>query len=94
MSTVRSLTMSEIRGIVSEMNSERARLERALAVSEDDTGGGATAVQTQNAVRHDALIAALERVRNDTYGTCERCGQHIPVDRLLVMPEVTHCVAC
>ncbi len=94
MGTDRNLTMTEIRWLVSEMNSERARLDRALAMSDDEMPGSAVAVETQTAARRDALMAALERVRDDTYGVCERCGRGIPFGRLLVMPEVTYCVAC
>ncbi len=88
------LTMNEIRSLVSELNSERARLERSLAMLEDDNRGGGTSVQLQTAARRDALMAALDRVRQGAYGVCERCGQGIPFGRLLVMPEVTYCVAC
>lgn len=94
MNTDGTLTMNEIRWLVLEMNAERGRLDRSLAMSEEELGGGATAVQTQTAARRDALVAALERVRDGTYGVCERCAQYIPYGRLLVMPEVTHCVAC
>lgn len=94
MSTDHNLTMDEIRWLVSEMNTERGRLERSLAISEEDTSGGAVAVQAETAARRDVLMTALQRVRDGTYGVCERCGQCIPFDRLLVMPEVTHCVAC
>ena len=94
MSTDQKLTMNEIRGLVAEMNAERGRLERSLLMSEEDAGGDAVAVQTQTAVRRDALVEALRRVRDGTYGVCERCAQQIPFGRLLVMPEVTHCVTC
>ena len=94
MSTDHNLTMNEIRWLVSEMNTERGRLERSLAMAEDDTSGGAVAVQTQTAARRDVLVTALERVRDGTYGVCDRCGQRIPFGRLRVMPEATHCVAC
>lgn len=94
MGTDRPLTMAEIRLLVSEMNSERARLDRSLIISSDDRSGGAVAVQSHAAARREALVAALERVRDDAYGVCERCGKNIPFGRLLVMPEVTHCVGC
>jgi len=86
--------MAQIRMLVSEMNSERARLDRSLTMASDDTSSGAVAVQSQAAVRREALVAALDRVRDDTYGVCDRCGKDIPFGRLLVMPEVTHCVGC
>jgi DnaK suppressor protein len=37
---------------------------------------------------------ALTRVRAGTYGTCETCGQSIPVARLDALPYVTQCVSC
>ncbi|MBC8264858.1 MAG: TraR/DksA C4-type zinc finger protein [Anaerolineales bacterium] len=51
------------------------------------------------------LIAALERERTSietalraiqrgTYGTCERCDEPIPPERLEVRPGATHCVKC
>ena len=94
MNTESALTMNEIRWLVTEMNAERGRLERSLATTDGDAGNGAVAVQTQNSARRDALVAALERVQQGTYGVCEQCGGRIPFGRLLVIPEVTHCVAC
>lgn len=35
---------------------------------------------------------ALERVEAGTYGTCESCGNSIPVERLDVLPYTTLCV--
>ncbi|MGA8297207.1 MAG: TraR/DksA C4-type zinc finger protein [Acidimicrobiales bacterium] len=37
---------------------------------------------------------ALERVRQGTYGTCERCGDSILSERLKVLPTARLCIAC
>jgi DnaK suppressor protein len=37
---------------------------------------------------------ALTRIKIGNYGTCERCGQMIDTDRLMIMPETTLCVSC
>jgi DnaK suppressor protein len=37
---------------------------------------------------------ALGRVKAGTYGTCETCGQSIPVARLDALPYLTQCVSC
>jgi DnaK suppressor protein len=37
---------------------------------------------------------ALDRVESGTYGTCESCGEAIPVARLEVLPYATTCVNC
>ena len=40
------------------------------------------------------IDAALARIQDDTYGTCEVCGGAIGRDRLRALPEVRRCVAC
>jgi len=40
------------------------------------------------------LVAALERVRDGSYGTCEECGGSIPAARRRALPGVTTCVRC
>jgi len=37
---------------------------------------------------------ALQRMVDGTYGTCARCGESIPAERLEAMPEAELCVAC
>lgn len=38
--------------------------------------------------------AALTRIDAGTYGTCERCGAAIPIERLEAMPTASLCVKC
>jgi len=40
------------------------------------------------------LDAALARVRARTYGTCERCGGDIGVERLEALVTTTRCLPC
>lgn len=37
---------------------------------------------------------ALTRIKIGKYGICEKCGQMIDTDRLMVMPEATVCIKC
>lgn len=37
---------------------------------------------------------ALERVREGSYGVCERCGRKIPLARLQAVPHATMCIQC
>jgi hypothetical protein len=37
---------------------------------------------------------ALERINSGTYGTCEVCGQDIPLERLEAVPSATKCRDC
>ena len=50
--------------------------------------------QTRADARYDAIIAAIARLAEGTYGTCTVCQQPIPFGRLIVMPEVTSCLGC
>jgi DnaK suppressor protein len=50
---------------------------------------------------HDRLGALLADVRRaqqklveQTYGLCDRCGTPIPPERLAALPWATHCVRC
>jgi RNA polymerase-binding transcription factor DksA len=37
-------------------------------------------------------MAALERIRNGTYGRCVECGREIPTDRLDAVPYTPFCL--
>ena len=37
---------------------------------------------------------ALERVNDDDFGICISCGEPIPIQRLVIMPESSMCVRC
>jgi DnaK suppressor protein len=41
-----------------------------------------------------AVEAAITRLDDGTYGTCERCGTAIPDERMDVVPWAATCVAC
>jgi RNA polymerase-binding transcription factor DksA len=40
------------------------------------------------------VVAALARMDAGTFGSCERCGNAIPEERLEALPTATLCVAC
>jgi DnaK suppressor protein len=37
---------------------------------------------------------ALQKIDHDDFGKCRRCGQPIPMGRLVVMPESSLCIRC
>ena len=41
-----------------------------------------------------AIEDALDRIRDGTYGSCTSCGEQIPVERLLALPEASLCTEC
>ena len=40
------------------------------------------------------IDGALSKIRNQTYGECEMCGEIISPERLKVHPEAQYCVTC
>jgi hypothetical protein len=108
MNTPRTLTRQQLRELETELLSERARLERSMGEQGIGGGGaaagdagngspagvGALGLQTRVDARYDAIIAAITRLAEGTYGICTGCQQPIPFGRLIVMPEVTFCVGC
>ncbi|TCJ00027.1 TraR/DksA C4-type zinc finger protein [Aeromicrobium sp. IC_218] len=44
--------------------------------------------------RADEARAALARLDAGTYGTCERCGEPIPPERLAARPTASLCLRC
>jgi DnaK suppressor protein len=44
--------------------------------------------------RMDQVEHALARLDQGRYGTCESCGEDIPVARLAAYPAATQCVRC
>lgn len=43
---------------------------------------------------HDEVLAALARIESGSYGTCTRCGNEIPVERLQALPAAGLCITC
>jgi DnaK suppressor protein len=37
---------------------------------------------------------ALRRIEEGTYGTCEGCGEEIPMARLKARPDTNYCIDC
>lgn len=76
------LTPEQQRELQEQLLRAQRRFERARAAGED----------VERDI--DAVTAALQRMRDDDYGTCGTCGEPMPYGRLLVIPETTHCVGC
>jgi RNA polymerase-binding transcription factor DksA len=55
-------------------------------------GADASAARSDDAVRE--IQAALERLDAGTYGTCDRCGDAIRLQRLEAIPYARLCVGC
>lgn len=40
------------------------------------------------------IDAALKRIEDGSYGTCQRCGQPIAAERLEALPYAAYCITC
>lgn len=45
-------------------------------------------------VRLNKLKYALQKVAKEDYGICAECEEYIIFERLMLLPESTHCVSC
>lgn len=53
-----------------------------------------TALGTQDANRLQQIDNALDRINQNTYGRCLKCGKEIPKERLEVLPYALMCITC
>ena len=44
--------------------------------------------------RREQIIGALRRLKDGSYGRCEKCDTPIPAERLEVLPHARFCVPC
>jgi DnaK suppressor protein len=40
------------------------------------------------------LRTQLNRLETDEFGKCQNCGEEIPLDRIIFMPESLFCIKC
>lgn len=53
-----------------------------------------TALSTQDANRLQLIENALDRINQNRYGRCLKCGKEIPRERLEVIPYALMCITC
>lgn len=53
-----------------------------------------TALGTQDANRLQQIDNALDRINQNIYGRCLKCGKEIPQERLEVLPYALMCITC
>lgn len=62
------------------------------ALAADRETGALTLQSATNLLRH--VHAALQRMRDGTYGLCVGCEKEIPLKRLQAVPWAVRCVRC
>lgn len=61
---------------------------------EDDGHERVAAITTELKKKRDEIIAALDRIKNRTYGICTSCKKLIDTDRLAMVPTAVLCMDC
>ncbi len=71
-------------------------VERGFADSAHSTAERARLIAVMKALRANLrwVSRALKKMELGTYGTCERCGNAIPIERLEALPWAILCVDC
>jgi len=71
-------------------------VERGFADSAHSTAERARLLSVMKALRSNLrwVNRALKKMELGTYGTCERCGNAIPIERLDALPWAILCVDC
>jgi DnaK suppressor protein len=71
-------------------------VERGFADSAHSTAERARMLSVMKALRSNLrwVNRALKKMELGTYGTCERCGNPIPIERLEALPWAILCVDC
>ena len=66
-------------------------VDAALDAAQDEISSKLAEVESRELVQIDA---ALERIREGTYGQCEVCNGKIPLARLNALPYAMTCIEC
>ena|SRR5690242_9950164 len=98
----RDKTLAHLASLTSDYDGVVAASRDSNADDEHDPEGATIAFERSQIgalvrqARHhlDEIDAALERVSNGTYGTCEECGDDIGEGRLEARPVARTCIRC
>lgn len=80
--------------LADELNAEQHEVE-VIDVANDQWDARVLSKLGDTETRQlSAVLAALRRLADGSYGTCVRCGNHILSARLEAMPEAAMCAGC
>ena len=73
---------------------EALRQHEARLDTDVDPNDIAALVQRRSERARAEILGALGRMEDGTFGSCVRCGEDIPLDRLTAVPHTPHCTGC
>ena len=88
--------------IINELSKKKTTLEEEKtveiedldAIAEDRNREYEYLLTTMDTKKLKQIDEALAKIENGTYGTCEECGEEIPVARLKILPFAKLCIDC
>ena len=85
--------IAELKELVKPIAPENAigRISRMDAINNKSVNEAAL---RKASIRFDDLKQALQRIASSEFGICARCGEKIPMGRLLLRPQSKSCVKC
>jgi DnaK suppressor protein len=96
--TARALLLVRLEQKSAEFAQQAAILSDLVANSTDDPTGhdrAMAAIQTyRSRERIEHIEAALGRIDEGGYGTCQSCDRPIPIERLAAIPQSPLCATC
>jgi DnaK suppressor protein len=98
----RARAAAQVAALSAEWDALVAAAEDSNADDEHDPEGATIGFERAQlssiaeAARHRLaeVDAALARLDERTYGTCERCGSPVGAERLAALPATRRCIAC
>lgn len=83
-------------GVAADDDAVEVEVEEGFADSAQATTerGELLALVEQSKQHRNEVVRALERIEAGDYGTCENCGEEIPMERLEALPSANLCVTC
>ncbi len=73
---------------------DQASVGRLSRMNEMQNQHMSAGLHEREETRHLAIIEALARLDEGTFGHCSKCGGDIAYGRLMVFPEARTCAAC
>jgi DnaK suppressor protein len=101
--TERAIYQEQATALKAEADSLAQEREPGDVQFDEESGEGGTvtvdrerdlALSAQASLAVEEIDEAMERVKDKSYGACERCQQPIPKARLRALPYARLCVAC
>jgi RNA polymerase-binding protein DksA len=94
--SLREELVNRMKAIDADVHHKKEPVEKDSAeqVTQRENDDVLTAINVEAEQTVKLIDNALTRIKDGSYGICEKCGEKIPRARLEALPYVTTCVSC